>query len=239
MDFTDFISLIALMPLGFFGMLGGLGGGLLGGGKRGGGGLLGGLLNNDNKSSGGKKSSIKTYNAQAPQGSQSAPEEAEQEGQTAAETQAPPPPQQPKQQTMVDDMAEPIQRAQPVLQQRATEQAKKTPLGSLLDDPLPAREQSAPEPGLPAPPTDVVNQTDTSTPVAQPVDEMFGQTPQLEQSELVGNQMMQAGSNRQPFAYQEGLPDRQVSTDSEWAPDMGYAYKQTSSVGGMPTRKYR
>ena len=89
---------------------------------------------------------------------------------------------------------------------------------------------------------DVVNKTADDTPTARPTDELFGEVPLTEKPDGVESQLFMAGTNEQPFEFQSGLPDRDLSGtlgDSEYTAPQGYSYKQTSTVqGGLPARRY-
>ena len=229
--------MLSIMPLGFLGILGGvLGGGLkrgLGGGRRGGGGLLGGLLGND--SGGGKQGSgMKTYNAQAPKSPDDTPEAQEQPQQTKAEVQQAAPEQQPRQEAMVQDTTKDVQQAQPKMQKQ------ETALTGLLDEAKPTATPAEPTKDNPPEPMQIVNRTEEKTPVAPQQDGQVGETPSLERTDLLSNRLFDAGTNRQPFEFQEGMPAKQYETDSEWTPAMGMQYKQPTTVAGsIPARRYR
>lgn len=220
----------------------GLLGGLLGGAMRGGlargglarGGVLGGLMQRRN--SGGGGSQMPTYSGQASKSAPDTPEPQEPSGQTKAETQTQAPPQQPPQTSMVQEAAPEIAKAQPVQQQQA-----KSPITGLLDEAKPAPEPPPPSTDKPPEAPSVVNRTETDTPVAKPVTEQFGQTPQMEKTDLLANRLFDSGTNRQRAEFQEGMPAKHLDTsDSEWTPPMGLSYQQPTTVAGsVPARRYR
>lgn len=221
-----------------FGILGGiLGGGLkrgLGGGRRGGGGgLLGGLLGQDGGGGGGG-GGMKTYSASAPKSNMDTPEPQEQAQQTKAEVQQAAPEQQPREEAMVQDTTQEVKQAQPQMQKQ------ETALSGLLDEAKPSAPEQEPSKDSPPEPESIVNNTETKTPVAKQQDEQFGETPMLERTDLLANRLFDAGTNRQPFEYQEGMPAKQYQTDSEWTPAMGMQYQQPTTVAGsVPSRRYR
>lgn len=217
-----------------FGLLGGLLGGAIRGGigRGGGGGVLGGLMNR--RSQGGGGSSMPGYAAQS---SKAAPQEAEQQeqaGQTKPETQQSAPPQQPPQQAMVQQATQEVAQGQPA-------QQPKSPVTGLLDEAKPAAEPPKPDTDKPPEPPSVVNRTETQTPIARPVGEQMGQTPQIEKTDLLANRLFDSGTNRQPMEFQEGLPAKHMDTSgSEWTPPIGLSYQQSTTVAGsVPTRRYR
>ena len=220
------------MPL-LGGLLGGLGGGLMRGGvgrSLGGGGALRGLLNNrqQKQGSGGPSQPQPQASKDAPmdpapeeQGGQQKPEEQPQQQQTQ-------PQQTPATNTMADEIAE----AQP--------KQPETPLQGLLDD-APAAPEPPKTPDEPPPPQTVVNATETATPVARPVDEQFGRVPEIEPAEILRNQLMDSGSNKQPFDFQEGLPSRKPNVEGTMGNvSQGFQYTGPQGVdGALPPRRYR
>lgn len=215
-----------------FGLLGGLlGGALRGGMSRGG--ALGGLLGR--RQSGGGGSSMPGYAAQAPKSAPDAPEPQEPSGQTKAPQQQEAPQQQPQQQAMVQDAAQQIAEAQPRQQQPSN------PVSGLLDEAKPTTEPREAGPDRPPEPPSFVNRTETATPVSRPESEQFGQTPMLERTDTIANQLLDSGTNRQRMEFQEGMPARHFDTsDSEWTPPMGLSYQQPTTVAGsLPARRYR
>lgn len=215
------------------GLLGGLlGGGIARGrGRGGGGGALGGLLQRGK--SGGQQQdappqaepSKDAPMAQAPE-EQGGQQQAEQQPQQAVQPQA--------QQPMADQMATDIQEAQP--------KKPEPPLQGLLDDaPAAPSPQDKPADNMPPPPQTVVNQTDMATPVARPVDEQFGAIPVSPQPDTLRNQLLDSGTNTQPFDYQDANPSRQPSLSGQTkSADQGYRYVGPSGVdGALPARRYR
>jgi hypothetical protein len=200
------------------GLLGGLlGGGLLGGKKGGGGG-----------------GGIKGYSPRAPQSPPMTPAPQEQPRQTKGEVQTAEPEKQPAQESMVDNAAQPIEQAapEPVKNQGA--------LDGLLGDTKAAPTPQTPRQDEQLKPPSVVNLTGDKTPVAKMQDQQFGATPTTEKTDILSNRLFDAGGNKQPFEYQEGLPARQLQTDSEWTPAMGLQYQQPTTVAGsVPARRYR
>jgi hypothetical protein len=216
-----------------FGLLGGLlGGGLRGAiGGRLGGGALSGLLNK--RGGGGQQQQRNTQ----PEPSKDAPmtqAPEEQGGQQQAEQQ-PQQPQQPQaQQPVANQMAAEIQEAQP--------KQPEAPLQGLLDEaPAAPKPQDPAGDGQPPPPQTVVNQTEMATPIARPVDERFGEIPVAPQPDTLRNQLLDSGSNTQPFDYEDGNPSRQPSLSGQTkSADQGYRYVGPSGVdGALPPRRYR
>ncbi len=207
----------------------GLLGGLLGGG------LMGGMMRRGGGGGGGG-SSMPTYAARAPQSAPDAPEPQEPSGQTKAQDPQQQAPQQPPEQAMSQTAATEVAKGQPVQQQQ-----QKSPVAGLLDDAPTSK--PPPEPGDDRPPEApmVANRTETPNPVARQQDEQMGQVPRLETPSLLGNQLLDSGTNRQRFEYQEGMPAKQLDTSgSDWTPPMGLSYQQPTTVAGsVPARKYR
>lgn len=211
----------------------GLLGGLLGGGIRrglGGGGALSGLLNRRGGGAPQQRQSAPEPSKDAPMSQ--APEE--QGGQQQAEQQPQKPVQPQAQQTVANEMATEIKESQP--------QKPETPLKGLLDEapaaPQPQERQASNEP---PPPQTVVNKTDMATPVARPADEMFGEVPAAPKLDTLRNQLLDSGTNTQPFDYQDGNPSRQPSLSGQtMSADQGYRYVGPSGVeGALPPRRYR
>jgi hypothetical protein len=222
------------------GLLGGLlsgGARLAAGGAAGramGGSALGGLLNRARSAPMQSASS-----APAPVANKDAPMQAEaqeQSGQSKAPEQATQPAQQPYQQPLVANTADKIE--QPAMQEKAE---KASPLAGLADD-APAAPEPMKKPDEPvAQPQQVVNKTPTMTPVARPVQEQVGQTPQMRMTDVLQNQLMDSGTNRQVAEYQDGNPSQPVDLGKqEYTADQGYRYVGPTTVGGaMPSRMYR
>lgn len=241
-DLLELVMLLSLTPLGFFGMLGGLGGGMMGGmmggGGKGGGGLLGGLLNNQ-KSGGGAAGGGAPPPGSRPQQQQfSAAQETA--GQTAAEQQPVQQPIQPAEKPMVTQTADTISEGQQTVTQKKAEQ--KNPLSGLLEETKVAADTPAPQKDQVVQAPDAINKTEDSTPVAKMQGESLGDVPQVDAPEIVQNQLFDSATNKQPFEYQSGLPDRDISdtlADSEFTSPQGYQYQQQTTVGGgLPAMKY-
>lgn len=160
----------------------------------------------------------------------------DQAGQTKAETQVAQPAQQPFKPVAAVQASEQI--TQPATQEKAE---KSNPLAGLVDEApaAPEPKKRADEPV--AAPQDVTNKTDVMTPVARPSSEVVGQTPMLEPTELLPNRLMDSGTNRQPFDYQDANPSRSPDLPNQsYTADQGYRYQGQTTVGGaMPSRRYR
>lgn len=238
---TDIILYLSLAPVGLLGgLLGGLGGGLMGGlGRGGGGGLLGGLLGGKGGGGGGG-TGPSPGPSRAPTTSAVEQEPQEQARQTQAEQQPVRQEQQPPEKTMIQNTAQEVQESQQPVQQQQAEKA--SPIKGLLDDTKPAADMAEPRKDEPIEPPDVVNKTEDQTPIAKDQEDTLGSVPQVEAPDGVQNQMFNAATNEQPFEYQSGLPDRDISGtlgDSEFTAPQGYSYKQTTTVqGGLPARRY-
>lgn len=215
-------------------------GGLIGGGLRGGmmrprgGGALGGLLSNRNRGGAGMQP-----RQQAPVESKDAPmqpEPQEQSGQTKPQEPQPTPQQQPPMQAPVAQQSAQIEM--PTMQEQAK---KQSPLSGLADSapaaPTPTKRADEPVPE----PAQIVNRAPTATPVARPMDEQLGATPTLLAQDGVQNQIMNSGSNRQVFEFQEGNPSRQPQLGKQaYTADQGYRYTgPTTIAGAIPARQYR
>ncbi len=214
-----------------FGLLGGLlGGGLARGIGRGrGGGALGGLLNRGK--GGGQQDRPQQAEPSKDAPMSQAPEE--QGGQQQAEQQPQKPMQPQAQQPVANEMAADIKEAQP--------QKPEPPLQGLLDEaPAAPAPQDRPSDSQPAPPQTVVNKTDMATPVARPTDEQFGEIPVAPQPDTLRNQLLDSGTNTQPFDYQDANPSRQPSLSGQTkSADQGYRYVGPSGVdGALPARRY-
>ena len=199
-------------------------------------GLLGGLLGGGMlRRGGGGGSSMPTYSARAPQSTPMAPEPQEASGQTRAQKPQESPAQQPAEQPMVQQAAQEVSKGQPAPQQQ---QQTQTPLAGLMDEAKPQAAQ--PKTDKPEPPQ-FVNKTPTPTPVAKQQDEMLGQVPQLQKPEMIANQLLDSGTNRQRMEFQSGMPDKHFDTGgSDWTPPIGLSYQQPTTVAGsVPARKYR
>ena len=235
---ADIIVLLSLTPVGLLGgLLGGLGGGLMRGG--GGGGLLGGLLGG--KGGGGSGGTGPSPGpSRAPTTSAVEQEPQEQARQTKAQQQPVRQDQQPPERTMAQTMSDDVAKQQQTKQQAQAEKA--SPIKGLLDDTKPAADSPEPQKDETLEAPDVVNKTDDETPIAKPQAETVGEVPQVAAPDGVENQLFNAGTNEQPFEYQSGLPDRDISgtlSDSEFTAPQGYSYKQTTTVqGGLPARRY-
>jgi hypothetical protein len=213
----DFLLQLSLAPLGFIGLLGGLMGGMMKGGG------------------GGKPSQAPSATPQASKAVADPvqPQAPEQE-QTKAETQSAEPVQEAAQpkvtEGLLSDVDQPAQVA-------AAEKVNVT--DGLLDPVDPIADPKPTQKGEPIEAPDVVNKTDTDTPVAQQQSEMLGKTPMLEKTDTLANRVFDAGTNEQNFQYQEGMQARQVDTGDAENPSMGYQYKQGSTVaGGLPRQRY-
>lgn len=180
---------------------------------------------------------IKGYSARAPQTSRQAPEPQEQQQQTAPEQQQAAPEEQPRMDSPAQDAPVQLATKQPNLQQ----EAPKSPLSDLLPETKPQAEpdvsRQAGEVGeIP----DIVNRTDSKSPVAPILEQQFGEVPRTLLTDLLPNRLFDAGTNKQPHMWQEGMPAKHFQTDSEKEPPMGLQYQQTSTVAGsVPARKYR
>lgn len=164
------------------------------------------------------------------------PAEQEASGQTKPQEQQPEPQQQPPTQAPVETQSSQIEM--PKTQMQASQQS---PLKGLADDPVaaptPIKRASEPIPE----PARIVNRTAVPTPTARPADEQLGATPTLLAQDGVQNQIMDSGSNRQVFQFQEGNPSRQPSLGSQaYTADQGYRYVGPTTVdGALPSRQYR
>jgi hypothetical protein len=207
------IYFLAIGPVGFIGAIAGL----LGGGS--------------SKS----KPDMKGYSASAPKTSYQAPEPQEAAQQTEPEKQTAKPVENPRQETMVADAPETLEQKTPELQQRAPA------LSNLVDTPKPRSEPGpVSQAGEIAEVPDMVNRSDEKSPVAPITGEQFGEVPKTLLGGLLPNRLFDAGTNKQPHQWQEGMPAKHFETDSEKEPPMGLQYKQTSTVAGsVPARKYR
>jgi len=206
-------------------LLAGLLGGLVGGG------VLGGMLGNRQRGGGSQPRNTQ------PEPSKDAPmakEPEEQAGQTQAEEQPQKPQQPPTQQPPAQQMAQQIEQAQP--------QKPPQPLDGLLD-PAPGAPEPQDTPGdnQPPPPQTVVNQAEEQTPVARPADEQFGEIPVAPLPDTLRNQLLDSGTNEQPFDFQDGNPSRQPSLPNQsYSADQGYRFVGPSGVdGALPPRRYR
>ena len=219
----------------------GLLGGLLGGAMRGaiarprGGGALSGLLSRQRGGGGGGGQPRNTE----PMQSKAAPapqEQQEQSGQDKPQEQQPEPQQQPPEKAAVETQSSQIEM--PKAQQQAAQQS---PLKGLADDPVaaPTPVKRADEP-IPEP-AQIVNKTAMPTPVARPMDEQLGATPTMLSQDGVQNQLMDSGSNRQIFEFQEANPARQPDLPNQsYSADQGYRFQGPTTVeGAIPARKYR
>lgn len=212
----DFLIQLSLAPLGFFGLLG----------------MLGGM----GKKGGGAPSQAPSQTPQAPKAVQDAAppaavQEAPEQPQSMPNVQPDQPP--PITQNLLDDVDVPVQ-------QQKIEQAN--PLQNLLDDEgtKPGADPAPPKAGEPLEPPDFTNKTETDMPTATQKEDKLGTVPQTERTEILPNRIMDAGTNDQPFQYQEGMAARQVDTGDSENPTMGYQYKQGTTVaGGLPKSKYR
>ena len=177
--------------------------------------------------------------APAPSALNDAPMQAEaqeQSGQTKAQEQEAQPAQQPYAQPLVENAADKIE--QPAMQEQAE---KASPLAGLADD-APAAPAPIKKPDEPvAQPQQVVNKTPTMTAVARPVEEQAGQTPQMRMTDVLQNQLMDSGTNRQMAEYQDGNPSQAVDLGKqEYTADQGYRFVGPTTVGSaMPARQYR
>jgi hypothetical protein len=237
--FIDILIDLALNPVGLLGgLLGGLGGGLMRGG--GGGGLLGGLMGNRQGGGGGGGTGPSPGPSRAPTTSAVEQEPQEQARQTQAQQQPVRAEQQPQEKPMATQVAEQVQEgSQATIPEKVEQQS---PIKGLLDETKPSAEAPDTKKGEGITPPDVINRTDDETPVARPADEVTGEVPRPEAPDGVENQLFDAVTNEQPFEFQSGLPDRDLSGtlgDSEFTAPQGYSYKQTTTVqGGLPARRY-
>lgn len=222
----DLLIQLALMPVGLIGLLGGLLGGAMGGG------MLKGMMN---RGGGGGPSQAPSN---TPQASKSVADpvqpQAPAQEQTAPEVQNPEPVQEPAQPKVTDSLLSDIEQPAQV------EAAKKATVTDNLLDPVdPIADPKPTQKGEEIEAPDVVNKTDTDTPVAQQQSEILGKTPMLEKTDALPNRVFDAGTNEQNFQFQEGMPARQVDTGDSENPSMGYQYKQGSTVaGGLPRQRY-
>ena len=160
----------------------------------------------------------------------------EESGQIKAQEQQPEPQQQPPTQAPVETQSSQI--VLPKVQQQAAQQS---PLKGLADDPVAAATPTK-QVGDPIPePAKIVNNTATPTPTARPMDEQLGATPVILAQDGVQNQLMDSGSNRQLFPFQEANPSRQPDLPNQsYSADQGYRYEGPTTVdGALPSRKYR
>ena len=157
----------------------------------------------------------------------------EQGGQQKPDEQPQKPVQPQAQQPVANEMATEIKEAQPPKPEE--------PLKGLLDDaPAAPSPQDKPADNAPPPPQTVVNKTDMATPVARPTDEQFGEIPVAPQPDTIRNQLLDSGTNTQPFDYQDANPSRQPSLSGQTkSADQGYRYVGPSGVdGALPARRY-
>jgi len=216
-----------LMPLGFIGLLGGLLGGAMGGG------MLGGMMRGRGGGGGQSQAPSNTPQASKSVADPVQPQAPAQE-QTAPEVQNPEPVQEPAQPKVTEGLLSDVEQPKQV---EKAEQANVT--DGLLDPVDPIADPKPTQKGEEIKAPDVVNKTDTDTPVAQQQSEMLGKTPMLEKTDLLQNRIFDAGTNEQNFQFQEGMPARQVDTGDAENPTMGYQYKQGSTVaGGLPRQRY-
>jgi hypothetical protein len=217
----DFIIQLSLMPLGIFGLF------AMGGGA------LKGLMGNQ----GSGQSQTPSVTPQAPKAVQDAPPPTA--VQEAPEKAQPLPTQQPKQDAPItSQVLDNVETPAGVLDT----QKKNVDLNNLLDEEgtKPAADTPPPQAGEPLQPPDFTNKTDTDMPTAKQDEDTLGTVPQTERTEILPNRIMDAGTNDQPFDYQEGMAARQVDTGDAENPTMGYQYKQGTTVaGGLPRAKYR
>ena len=233
LEFVGSAAIDSIQPtFGLLGLLGGLLGGAMGGG------LLGGAMSRMGGQGGGQQTSPGP--SRAPTTSAVEQEPQEQARQTQAQQQPVRQPTQPPQQNVLADLSDDMAQQQETKSQKQAEQA--SPIQGLLDETKPAPDAPEVMKDEPIEVQDPINKTDDETPVARPQEETFGEVPQVDKPEVIENQMFQAATNEQPFEFQSGLPDRDLSGtlgDSEFAAPQGYSYKQTSTVqGGLPARRY-
>ena len=210
------IQLATVMPLGFLGLLGGLMGGM---GKKGGG-------------------APSQAPSATPQASKSVADpvqpQAPEQQQTSAEVQNQEPVQEPAQPKVTEGLLSDVEQPKQV-----EAAAKVNVTDGLLDSVDPIKDPAPTVKGEEIEPPDVINKTDTDTPVAQQQSEMLGKTPMLEKTDTLANRVFDAGTNEQNFQYQEGMQARTVDTGDSENPSMGYQYKQGSTVaGGLPRQRY-
>lgn len=186
---------------------------------------------------GGGQPDMKGYSARAPQTSRQAPEPQEQQQQTAPEQQQAAPEEQPRMESPAQDAPVQLATKQPNLQQ----EAPKSPLSDLLPETKPQAEPDvSSQAGEVGEIPDIVNRTDSKSPVAPILEQQFGEVPRTLLTDLLPNRLFDAGTNKQPHQWQEGMPAKHFQTDSEKEPPMGLQYQQTSTVAGsVPARKYR
>lgn len=201
-------------------LLGGLLGGMLGGGLAGRlTGMAGARRQGQMQSS--SAPAVAKISPMAPEPEESAP---------AVSAQQPEPERQPPQPMPVQQATSEVQA--PVMQQQAQQQS---PIKGLLDEApaSPAVESSGTDKQPQAP--SVVNRTDVPTPVARPANEQAGQVPSMFKTDGVLNQLLESGSNRQRFSYQEGMPARTPSIEGK-----EFSFQGAGSVAGaLPPRRYR
>ena len=218
----DFIIQLSLMPVGI------LFGAIMGGG------ILKGLMGN--KCRGGQPQTP-SMTPQAPKAVQDAPPPTS--VQEAPEKAQPLPTNQPDQVAPItSQVLDNVDTPAGVLDT----QKKNVDLNNLLDEEgtKPSTDPAPPQAGEPLQPPDFTNKTDTDMPVATQKEDKLGTVPQTERTEILPNRIMDAGTNDQPFDYQEGMAARQVDTGDAENPTMGYQYKQGTTVaGGLPRAKYR
>jgi hypothetical protein len=58
---------------------------------------------------------------------------------------------------------------------------------------------------------------------------------------MLRNQLLDSGSNKQPFPYQDGNPSRKPNLPNQsFSADQGFRYSGPSGVeGALPPRRYR
>ena len=236
---SDLIVWLSIAPVGFLfgGLMGGIGkaigggmrrgggGGLLGGRNKGGG-LLGGLLENRNQQQGGMQKG--GGEADAPQGESGG----EQGPEKQALDQGPGDPGSTQQSTKVQPVPQPTAtKVGEGITENQQPAKQPTPITEGLLDPAPAAPQPKQEQttaGKDAV-TNVVNQTDEKTPVAQQaVGEEFGQTP-VGKATQMADQIGKKPPKKLPRVkapYLEANPSKKPDMpNQEYTSDQGYSYQ--------------
>jgi hypothetical protein len=213
---------LSLTPtFGFFGLLGGLLGGALGGMAGGGSSSLSG----PGPSRPSQAPPVKQEPQEAPRQTQAQQQPVRQET------------QQPEQPLVTQDLIDDVEQPKQV-----EETQKATVTEGLLDETKPAADPPDFQKGEELEPPDVINKTETDTPIAREQSDVVGEVPGTDKPDGVEDQLFLSGSNEQPAEFVSGLPDRDISgtlSDSEWTAPQGNSYKQTTTVAGSaPARRY-
>lgn len=146
--------------------------------------------------------------------------------------------QPPEQPLVTDQLLDEVEQPKQV---EATQKATVTQ--GLLDETKPSADPPDFQKGEEVEVPDVINKTETDTPIAREQSDVFGEVPGTDKPDGVEDQLFLSGTNEQPAEFVSGLPDRDISgtlSDSEWTAPQGNSYKQTTTVAGsVPSRRYR